>query len=265
MTFKQAYTQWAAIPVNTVRAAKYRQATLQVLIKNYGEEDLDAFTKDRVVMILKPHSKNREYCIRSLSILVDVLKWAAEKGECDMPDYGMSLASASMEMPVTKYEAQVIADDKVEVQLKPVEQGDPIVQVDPDSGNIITWFPSASAAAKAMGFDSKEEAAKIRYAVAHQNVKHNFLWFSAALKPGDIKKIVENINNGTYKKRKDRKKATVKAKPQPKLETVKSESTPERVFVSDITQFSDEELVVELRRRGWKGDISLVITKTLHV
>ena len=85
MTFKQAFTEWAAIPQNTALAARHRTATNLVLIKNHGDDDVRQFTAFYTRKLMQDCKLAQPMKTQAASILVHVLKYAAGKNACVMP------------------------------------------------------------------------------------------------------------------------------------------------------------------------------------
>lgn len=98
MTLKQAFTEWAAIPENTAMAARNRSAVDGILLKDLGQRDVRELTafvvRKHMASIADSCDEIKKRKVRSASILVHVLKYAAGKNVCVMPDFDYSIASA---------------------------------------------------------------------------------------------------------------------------------------------------------------------------
>lgn len=98
MTLKQAFTEWAAIPENTAMAARNRSAVDGMLLKDLGQRDVRELTafvvRKHMASIADSCDEIKKRKVRSASILVQVLKYAAGKNACVMPDFDYSIASA---------------------------------------------------------------------------------------------------------------------------------------------------------------------------
>lgn len=98
MTLKQAFTEWAAIPGNTAMAARNRSAVDGILLKDLGQMDVRELTafvvRKHMASIADSCDEIKKRKVRSASILVQVLKYAAGKNVCVMPDFDYSIASA---------------------------------------------------------------------------------------------------------------------------------------------------------------------------
>lgn len=98
MTLKQAFTEWAAIPGNTAMAARNRSTVDDILLKDLGQMDVRELTafvvRKHMASIADSCDEIKKRKVRSASILVQVLKYAAEKNVCVMPDFDYSIASA---------------------------------------------------------------------------------------------------------------------------------------------------------------------------
>lgn len=96
MTLKQAFTEWAAIPENTAQAARNRSAVDSILLQKYGKSDVCEFTAFRVRKIMdglpSVTDSIKGMKVRTASILVQVLTYAASKGACLKPEFDHTIA-----------------------------------------------------------------------------------------------------------------------------------------------------------------------------
>ena len=97
MTFKQAYTQWCAIPENTALGAKTKIAVDKVLLDVCADMDVTLIDSHYVDMLLK-NSKVIDYGLRvnAISVLGHVLTWLHNEKDpktYPLPDFTISIVS----------------------------------------------------------------------------------------------------------------------------------------------------------------------------
>ena len=171
MTFKQAFTEWAAIPQNTALAARHRTATNLVLIKNHGDDDVRQFTAFYTRKLMQDCKLTQPMKTQAASILVHVLKYAAGKNACVMPDFDFSIAGErpnteipdpSGSTPKKNVSQQVFGQESSEESIapEPPSKGKrhgggrprvPVVQVDPKTGKIVARYEGKIEAALSAG------------------------------------------------------------------------------------------------------------------
>lgn len=115
MTLKQAFTLWANAPKNVVLAAKYREAVQRVLMKKWSTTELQDITEPLARKIFAQSPEYSELKAKAASVLVQLLQWGAENGQCQPPTFSVSIASGIQEPP----------------QLPPA--GEPLVKVKPEA------------------------------------------------------------------------------------------------------------------------------------
>lgn len=93
MTFSKAFTQWAMAPRNTVLAAKSRDAVRRVLMKQWGDIDLEQFSEAFARRIFRESREPLEMQVKAASILVYVLRWGGDHGHCKRPTFTYDIAS----------------------------------------------------------------------------------------------------------------------------------------------------------------------------
>ena len=93
MTFSQAFTQWAVAPRNTVLAAKSRDAVRRVLMKKWGDIELEQFSETFARRIFRESREPLELLVKAASILVYVLQWGGDHDHCRRPKFTYDIAS----------------------------------------------------------------------------------------------------------------------------------------------------------------------------
>lgn len=179
MTFKQAYTQWCAIPENTALGAKTKIAVDKVLLDVCADMDVTLIDSHYVDMLLK-NSKVIDYGLRvnAISVLGHVLTWLHNEKDPEvysLPDFTISIVStgkpannATVSAPPQKVvkKPSFPVSQKKESQLKTAKKMIPkksvnkvknpkrdgqylrrsVVQIDMDTLQEVARFNTASAA-----------------------------------------------------------------------------------------------------------------------
>ena len=264
MTLKQAFTMWACAPRNTVLAAKSRDAVQRVLMKKYNETDLTEFTEPFSQRIFAQSSEAQEMKVKAASILVYLLQWGADHGHCERPNFSYEIASATPvaepEPPKVTVKPEALAKRQEELaqrenqeqkEEQPMEeqkktrgkQPIPVAQIDPETLALVKVWPSRCEAERGTG------ACNIDRAIAKKRMAGGFFWCM----PDDAEGFKPNPLSNRAPKSSDT--------PKPKIHLGKPKV--EVPVKNDITQFSDQEIIDEIKRRGWQGNITMTINITL--
>ena len=115
----------------------------------------------------------------------------------------------------------------------------PVAQIDPETLALVKVWPSRCEAERGTG------ACNIDRAIAKKRMAGGFFWCM----PDDAEGFKPNPLSNRAPKSAD----TPKPKPsqKPKVEVP---------VKNDITQFSDQEIIAEMKRRGWKGNVTMTIS-----
>ena len=272
MTLKQAYTMWACAPKNVVLAAKHRNAIQRVLMKKYNDVELKDFTTDFVGSIFSNCTTiDDETKSKAASILVHILRWGNEHGYCEKPMFTFSIANvgkndeekehdiASIPKPLHELSQEPLVRVKKEalIERKKVlaarsglKAPRHVVQIDKHTLKPVKVWQSINDVYKELGIRN------IHRAIERKGLAGGYFWCAE----GDEKNFKPNsasiIQEAAEKKKKEKVK-TVNSKP------VEQEKPVEMVVPKDITTFSDDELISEMKRRGWKGSIQIVLNVEL--
>ena len=132
-----------------------------------------------------------------------------------------------------------------------------VLQLDPDSGAIIKQFESIAAAEKAIGTHN------IRRAITNNGTAGGFRWLVAlegeipsADAEGEAAPTVAPQNTGTAVERVEAPAEAGDLEPKP-------EYTGWTPMPRDLSEYSDQELLEEARRRGWKGSVRFMTSVEL--
>jgi len=252
MTLKQAFTMWACAPRNTALAAKSRDAVQRVLMKKYNDIDLEQFTEPFVRRIFTQSSETQEVRVKAASILVYVLQWGGDHGHCKRPTFTYEIGSAKEQEAAAAPEPEPTPEPTEQPKEQPKEettmeehkktrgkQPIPVAQIDPETLALVKVWPSRCEAERGTG------ACNIDRAIAKKRMAGGFFWCM----PDDAEGFKPNPLSNRAPKSAD----TPRPKPSPKPKV-------EVPVKNDITQFSDQEIIEEMKRRGWKGNVTMTIS-----
>lgn len=272
MTLKQAFTEWAAIPQNTALAARHRTATNLVLMKKYGDDDVRQFTAFYTRKLMQDCELSQPMKTQAASILVHVLKYAAGKNACVMPEFDFSIAGErqtedtiepSGSTPVKALVQEAPKAKAPESSSMGKRHGGgrpkvPVVKVDPQTGEVLSRFDGMVEASLSVGAIKSG----VSNAIKKGRMCKGFYWFPADTKKTKIKLFIA----GKVVKAVRKKTSTIQNKSCPGSEAAGSQENkregamPQTTSEAPTTRtplssFSDEELKAELANRGWKGTL----------
>lgn len=275
MTLKQAFTEWAAIPQNTALAARHRTATNSVLMKKYGDDDVRQFTAFYTRKLMQDCELPQPMKTQAASILVHVLKYAAGKNACVMPDFDFSIAGErpnteipdpSGSTPKKNVSQQVFGQESSEESIapEPPSKGKrhgggrprvPVVQVDPKTGKIVARYEGKIEAALSVGANRSSVAT----AIVKGHLCKGYYWFPADTKKSRIKMFIAGKLINSVRKKNSTKQDSP-GKLLDKSVTERGSAMPQATSEAPTTRtplssFSDQELKNELISRGWKGTL----------
>ena len=205
-------------------------------------------------------SESQELKVKAASILVYLLQWGADHGHCERPNFSYEIASATHvtepEPPQVTVKPEALAKRQEELaqrenqeqkEEQPMEeqkrtrgkQPIPVAQIDPETLALVKVWPSRCEAERGTG------ACNIDRAIAKKRMAGGFFWCM----PDDAEGFKPNPLSNRAPKSAD----TPKPKPSPKPKV-------EVPVKNDITQFSDQEIIAEMKRRGWKGNVTMTIS-----
>lgn len=295
MTLKQAFTIWAYSPGNTVLAAKSREAVQRVLMKKWNDIGLEQFTEQFCRRIFYQSTESLELKVKAASILVYVLQWGSDNGHCQRPTFTLSIAREEHER-AEKDKAQ--PDDDSRDPLEGIDFNDEtktkknmdekktrgkqarkICQIDAETLQVIKTYDSCSEGCRAAGVKNIDRAIK------RLQLAGGYYWQY----PEDVATFADRLAA-----KRAAKPQSKTAKPKPKVESdaekqqakVKNNfptavatlaPTPKPDDAPNVTNdnqrhtaahealevFTDDELLEELDRRGWQGELRKVQIVTI--
>ncbi len=261
MTLRQAITQWGSVPKNTVLAATGRDA-IRAVLAPHDCQNLVIFDREYVQRLFGESEADLPTKVTAANILVNVLAWASkEEKACPAPDFTTDIAKSQ---PATPKEPQ------------PATAARACTQLDPVTLKPIASFRSVAAANASIG------STGVYKAIAMHTKAGGFYWCVAGEEEsfcpaGQERRSQEDAEPRKQETAEPQKQETTEPRkpeaesPQPSAASHQppTENHPimhhEPLTVSRepapaLPDATDAELIAEMRRRGWHGEIELKIT-----
>lgn len=215
MIFKDAFEQWRQAPRNAVLARNSLAAVRAVLLKQYGDIDIEQFTETFCRRLFAGSTEAHDMKVKAAAILVYVLQWGGDQRLCKRPNFNIDIANepaaAAKEQaaegtdqatqPVAAEPAAGISDEAVRdgdgQQAKPKRKllrGTPprrVVKIDPATLEAVQEYPSIRDAAD----DNNSLPSNIHRALTNMRTAAGYYWCD----PDDV---------GTFRQRLEKKKFT---------------------------------------------------------
>lgn len=272
MTLKEAFEEYAKEPQFKKLAGMYRQSFTSVFLKNYAEVDIkevDLKLTKKIVSesVLPPADK-----IRSVAALVLALQHASSKGHCTNPGFHTndvfkdSVPEPKIKItPEVKAKADAIIAKRTAKPAKKrkISKPRPVVQLDPTDYHPIKTYASAGEAGRAVG------STNVLRAVKERTQSAGYFWAYER----DVKDFKPNELSLTHRAA----RLQHKAKPVPTeghitaaLEELDSEADriheerlrayeERRAKAEILAEYTNDEILSEIRRRDWKGNVIIPI------
>ena len=294
MTLKQAFKIWACAPRNTVLAAKSRDAVQRLLMKKWNDIELEQFTESFCRRIFYQSTESLEMKVKAASILVYLLQWGGDHGHCQRPTFTLAIAREEHEraekdkarsldalrlrenlsvpeLDLTRIETDTIpapCDEhggalqektknrrNMERQTRG-RQPKSVVQIDATTHEVIKEWPSMTEAQKELN------VCHIDVAVAKLRKAGGFYWSLAADADTFRQRLDEKLRQTDERQKEHAAKMREKkaGRPVKKGPVSKAGAAAEDLTVSpnDLRSLSDDDLMNELGRRGWQGELRRV-------
>ena len=207
MIFKDAFEQWRQAPRNAVLARNSLAAVRTVLLKQYGDIDIEQFTETFCRRVFASSTEAHDMKVKAAAILVYVLQWGGDQGLCKRPNFSFDIANepvaAAKEQAAegTDQATQPVASEAVRdgdgQQAKPKRKllrGTPprrVVKIDPATLEAVQEYPSIRDAAD----DNNSLSSNIHRALTTMRTAAGYYWCD----PDDV---------GTFRQRLEKKKFT---------------------------------------------------------
>lgn len=235
MTLKQAFTSWSLVPANIVLSAKSRDAVNKVLMKKYADVSLEDFSFAFVKRIVSKSPESKELNAKAISILIHILKWGNKLGYCNYPEFDINVSSEDDTGTDKQDNNEEVRQEKKSIMKEPIR----VCQIDPDTLNIVNTYDSISAAERAVGVKN------IGRTVKKKTLAVGYYW------------AYEQDAASFSPSKRNTKKKSVQKKDGPR----ESAANKCENMCFDLTMLSDDFIIKEMRRRGFKGQI----TKTIEL
>lgn len=160
ITLKQAWESWRMESKNMALATKSRIVFNDILLSMYGSADLKDFTVQFVRDIFCSSLADKTDQIKAASILVYLLEWGASKGYCQKPDFDEEIPLQCSMLNVQSSEEE--SEPKKRAG-RPMHQ---VVQLHPDTLEVIKVWDSMREAADALGVKNFDRAIKKHFKAA---------------------------------------------------------------------------------------------------
>lgn len=241
MTLKEAYNGWAEMKANKSLANRTRQPAEMVLIKPHGDIDIEDLSLDKAKRIFSDSEAPMQAKAQAASIMVHVMNYAAIVKKLKVPKFIYS----ELVYAVFHKEPQntPLPFEQKPNETKQTKRGNPmrkVCKLDPKTLKVIDTFDSVKDAIKASGLK------KLCNPLTKHQKGNGFYWcyaeevdtFKPAPPPGRASKTLKES-------RKEFKKAI-------------SEHIAEV-----LSKLSDADLIAEIKKRGWQGNITKTISMSL--
>lgn len=282
MTLDLAYKSWSMLPQNMGLSIKNNIIVRNVLLRRYNDVELEVFTEPFCRHLFKRSGHPQEWKTKAASILVHVLKWASESGFCKPPLFDYTVANDServKEERITSKPLHELSNDEPLVMVKPealekrkaelsklpdftidnktktinvMKETKKIVQISSTTLKPFNTFESATDVFQKTGIRN------IHRAIKNKKSAGGFYWCFEG-EENDFKP--EKAIRSTTTPKKEQKTATGHENGSQKPFGITTDL--KTIVMMDITKFSDEELIEEIKRRKWQGTISFTKSITL--
>lgn len=290
MTLKQAFTLWANTPRNLVLATRSRDAVQQVLMKKYSDIDLEQITQGFAERLFSQCSEVQELKTKAASILVYLLQWGGDNGYCQRPTFDYTIATSEAQ-PAPESGQQSEELTKPEEIMEPKKErkpggrkARPLAQIHPDTLEVVKVWPSLSEAERETG------ACNLDRVITLLRKSVGFYWCNAE-DADTFKARLDEKKQKTAERKQARPQVKASAQPKPKKES-STESTQGTVPAvtsvlpvgkhatshqgqspcatataasEALAVFTDDELLAELDRRGWQGELRRMMVVAIGV
>jgi len=288
MTLKQAFTIWAYSPGNTVLAAKSRDAVQRVLMKKWNDIGLEQFTEQFCRRIFYQSTESLELKVKAASILVYVLQWGSDNGHCQRPTFTLAIAREEHEraekdkaqpdddsrdpLEGIDFNDETKTEEDMEQKKTRGKQPKPVAQLDAKTLQVIKVWSSRSEAERELG------ACNLDRAINRKRMSAGFFWCSPedaeGFQPNPLSKYAPKTQP---KKQTNAEKQQAKVKNNFPTAVATLAPTPKPDDAPNVTNdnqrgtaahealevFTDDELLEELDRRGWQGELRKIQIVTI--
>lgn len=276
MTLKEAFDVYAKVPQFKRLAGMYRQAFSNVFLKKHAGVDVKEVNLKLAKEIISTSDQPDTDKVRACAALVLALHYAHTQGHCSKPDFHTDDVFRAAERSITdlvqtpeaqaKRQAEPAKRTPKPAKKRKISKPKPVVQLDPKTYQPIKTYTSAGEAGRAVG------STNVLRAVKEHTQSAGYFWAYER----DVKDFKPNELSLTHRAARFERKA----KPIPAediavaIEELDSEADriheerermeEERRAKYDIlSQYTNDDLLSEIRRREWKGNVIIPINYDL--
>ena len=270
MTIKEAWLQWRKEPQNYTLAGKSRPYFASVILDNYGNMDLSEVNLENAQTMMAAKIWPHEFYVKAASILHKLLSWGFEHSLCKSPQFEWD-AILPEQKPEQKPEKQeqpdatppqtelidhspILAVAKKKFGKTGGRPSTPICKIDPETLKVVKTFESQKAACESVGTD-------ISKAVSRGYKSSGFYWCKKSNAKAFIRILEAKKLNAEAKKPEVRQQHLAKIKEERETAVANARQQFEEEVVNTVANVlakaTDEELLTEIRRRGWQGSITI--------
>ena len=172
MTLKQAFASWSMTQENMALAAKSRDAVQKILLKKYGDIDLEQVTETFARRLFSRCKKRQELKAKAASVLVNLLSWGCDHDYCQHPTFDYSVCNSDK-----KAQSETNKETKTEKAMEEKTTQDvsilsrrPVAQIDPKTLQVIQVWPSVFRAHSELNIKNIERA------IQRHGIAGGFFW-----------------------------------------------------------------------------------------
>lgn len=274
MTIKEAWLQWRKEPQNYTLAGNTRPYFASVILDNYGNMDLSEVNLENAQTMMAAKIWPHEFYVKAASILHKLLSWGFEHSLCKSPQFEWDailpeqkpeppapphpMNHPSMPVPEALDIVGINKADKAKPKAKAKRTGGrpstPICKIDPDTLKVVDYFESQKAACESVGTD-------ISKAIIRGYKSSGFYWCKKSNAKAFIRILEAKKLNAEAKKPEVRQQHLAKIKEERETAVANARQQFEEEVVNTVANVlakaTDEELLTEIRRRGWQGSITI--------
>lgn len=272
MTLKEAFEAWAKEPQFKKLAGAYRQPFTNVFLKQHGDVDIKEIDIKLTKQMVSESDQPATEKIKASAGLVLTLQHASTKGHCTNPGFHTNdVFKDPVPEPKIKNTPEVIANAYAitakraakPTKKRKIAKPRPVVQLDPKTYEPIMTYASAGEAGRAVG------STNVLRAVKERTQSAGYFWAYER----DVKDFKPNELSLTHRAARFERKA----KPVPTeghitaaIEELDSEADriheerlrnyeERRAKAEILAEYTNDELLGEIRRRDWKGNVIIPI------
>lgn len=287
MTIKEAWDLWRKDPQNYTLAGKSRPYFASVILDNYGNMDLSEVNLENAQTMMAAKIWPHEFYVKAASILHKLLSWGFEHSLCKSPQFEWDAIIPEMpkperlsdEMPDIEHPENVVFAPICKIDPNTLNGGEtidvgtknatkpkaktkrtggrpstPICKIDPDTLKVVDYFESQKAACESVGTD-------ISKAIIRGYKSSGFYWCKKSNAKAFIRILEAKKLNAEAKKPEVRQQHLAKIKEERETAVANARQQFEEEVVNTVANVlakaTDEELLTEIRRRGWHGSITI--------